>query len=161
MNKNLQNRFLRYCKSLKPNNISRLLENHYRITFLICDMGQTRMKNIFASMAVLTSFSQFLCIFCCIVPTATGIITLLSVFGLAGANSMFLGDLSLALHPYRKAIMAASICLISLSWVLWFLTKNKQKIACGCDTKPKKKPVFLMIATALLVVNLGTMPFLH
>lgn len=119
------------------------------------------MKNIFASMAVLTSFSQFLCIFCCVVPTATGILALLSVFGVAGANSLILGDLSMALHPYRGIIMTVSICLISLSWFMYFYAKKQEESPCGCASKHKRKPIFLMIATVLLLVNLGSMPFMH
>lgn len=119
------------------------------------------MKNIFASIAVLTSFSQFLCIFCCVIPTATGVLAILSTFGLAGANMSFLGDLSIYLHPYRGTIMIVSLSLISLSWTSWFLTKNKENTDCGCHAKSRKKPIFLMIASVLLVVNLGAMPFLH
>ena len=63
------------------------------------------MKNTFASVAILASFSQFLCIFCCVIPTATGVLALLSVFGIAGANSMILGDVSMMLHPYQNIIM--------------------------------------------------------
>lgn len=119
------------------------------------------MKNIFASMAVLTSFSQFLCIFCCVVPTATGILALLSTFGLVGANSMFLGDLSLMLHPYRGMIMGISLFLISLSWALYFYVKNKEKASCGCASQKQKKPVFLIGATLLLTLNMLAILFLH
>lgn len=119
------------------------------------------MKDIVASMAVLTSFSQFLCIFCCVVPAATGILALLSVFGFAGANGMILGDLSMALHPYRGLIMTVSVCLISLSWTLHFYGKNMKKASCGCASKHKKKPIFLTVATILLAVNISSMPFLH
>ena len=119
------------------------------------------MKNIFASLAVLTSVSQFLCIFCCVVPTATGILALLSVFGFAGSNSMLLGDLSVMLHTHRGIIMTVSIFLISLSWLSYFYAKKKGEVSCGCTIKHKKKPVFLMIATVLLAINLGAMPFLH
>ena len=119
------------------------------------------MKNIFASAAVLASFSQFLCIFCCVVPTATGILALLSVFGVASANSMILGDISMMLHPYQSTIMMVSVCLISLSWALYFFAKKQEKSSCGCDQKNKKKPVFLMIATVLLAVNIGSTTFLH
>ena len=119
------------------------------------------MKNIFARMAVLTSFGQFLCIFCCIVPTATAILALLSTLGLAGANSMFLGDLSLMLHPYRGVIMGVSLFLISLSWALYFYVKKKEKMSCECASKKQKKPVFLIGATLLLTLNMLAIPFLH
>jgi len=119
------------------------------------------MKNIFASMAVLTSLSQFLCLFCCVLPTATGILALISMFGFAGANSMILGDLSAMMHPHRATIMMVSISLICLSWITWYISKNKEKTSCGCHAKAKKKPIFLMIATILLVVNISAMPFLH
>jgi lysylphosphatidylglycerol synthetase-like protein (DUF2156 family) len=119
------------------------------------------MKNIVASMAVLTSLSQFLCIFCCVLPTATGILALLSVFGVAGSNSFILGDLSTALHPYRGIIMTVSICLISLSWFMYFYAKKQEKASCGCTSKHKRRPIFLMVATLLLVVNLGSIPFIH
>lgn len=119
------------------------------------------MKNTFASVAILASFSQFLCIFCCVVPTATGILALLSVFGVAGSNSMILGDLSMMLHPYQHAIMAVSLCLISMSWFLYFVTKKQENTSCGCAAKHKKKPFFLIIATVLLTVNIGTTSFLH
>ena len=119
------------------------------------------MKNIVASVAVLASFSQFLCIFCCVVPPATGILALLSVFGVASTNSMILGDLSVALHPYQSIIMTVSICLISLSWLVYFFTKKQEKSSCGCTSKHRKKPIFLAIATVLLVVNISAAPFLH
>lgn len=125
------------------------------------------MKNILASTAVLTSFSQFLCLFCCVVPTATGIIAILASVGLVGSSgSHILGDLSQAFHPWRETIFITSISLISLSWGLWFL-KWKQSHqheategSCGCKAKTKK-PIFLMVATALLIFNVIYAHSLH
>ena len=125
------------------------------------------MKNILASTAVLTSFSQFLCLFCCVIPTATGLIAILASIGLVGSSgSDFLGDISQAFHPWRDAIFITSISLISLSWGLWFL-KWKQahhhkdtQGSCGCKAKTKK-PIFLMVATALLIFNVIYAQTLH
>lgn len=100
------------------------------------------MKDIVASMAVLTSFSQFLCIFCCVVPAATGILALLSVFGFTGANGMILGDLSMALHPYRGLIMTVSVCLISLSWTLHFYGKIQEKLLAAALQSTRKNRFF-------------------
>ncbi|MGB1077453.1 MAG: hypothetical protein ACPG05_04025 [Bdellovibrionales bacterium] len=127
------------------------------------------MKNIIASTAVLTSFSQFLCLFCCVVPTATGIIAILTSVGLVSSSgSTFLGDLSQVLHPWRETILITSISLISLSWGLWFLKWKQQSSShhgseeggCGCKAKTKK-PTFLMVATALLAFNVVYAHSLH
>lgn len=119
------------------------------------------MKNIFAGLGALASCSQILCIFCCVVPTATGILALLTSFGLVGANSHFLGDLSLMFHPYREAILIVSVCLIALSWGLHFYMKKQEASSCGCSIKAKKTPIFLSAATFLLVINIGVMAVSH
>ena len=117
------------------------------------------MKNWFASAAVVTSCSQFLCFFCCVVPTATGLIALLAAIGLTGSQFNFVSDLSLWLHPYRTYIIVGSIILISISWLIWYYTQKKPEGDCGCHVK--KKPVFLIIASLLLGFNLVSASFLH
>lgn len=119
------------------------------------------MKKILASAAVVASASQFLCLLCCIVPTATGLLALVATLGLAGSDTFMLGDLAKAFHPWRPTIMVTAIALISFSWGLWFYNSRRPKIACGCDTKASKRPIFLMVATGLLVFNFITMELLH
>ena len=120
------------------------------------------MKNILASAAVFSSIGPFLCLFCCVLPTATGIIAVLTTFGLTGANAMMLGDLSHALHPWRWHIMGFSVVLISLSWAIWLYTYKKAKntTSCECHDKPKR-PIFLSVATLLLIFNLVVVQFMH
>ena len=119
------------------------------------------MRNWFASAAVLTSFSQVLCLFCCIVPTATGILAIFTTLGLTSSNLSILRDLSIALHPYKNQILMVSLSLISTSWGLWFYSKTK--IGCGCSRRDQraKKPIFLIIASALLAFNLMAMILWH
>lgn len=124
------------------------------------------MKNILAGAAVLASASQFACLFCCIVPTAAGVISLLAALGLTGANGLpMLGDIATAFHPWQKTILYTALCLISLSWALWFYNNRPKKmadgIACECSAKAAKRPYFLMAATALLAFNLITVELLH
>ncbi|MCD8496784.1 MAG: hypothetical protein LRZ85_01075 [Alphaproteobacteria bacterium] len=125
------------------------------------------MKNFLASAAVLASASQFLCLFCCIVPTATGILALLATLGLTGTNAPMLGDIATAFHPWRMPILGTAVVLISFSWGMWFYNKRRKQKSCEeevctpCNTKAAKYPVFLMIATGLLVFNFITVELLH
>ena len=129
------------------------------------------MKNILASFAVVASFSQFACLFCCIVPTAAGVISLLAAVGLTGANGLpMLGDIATAFHPWRMPVLITALVMISLSWGLFaynYLQSRKQKMAmagnisCACSEKPVKRPYFLMAATALLIFNLVSVELLH
>ncbi|MEM9469143.1 MAG: hypothetical protein AAF988_03185 [Pseudomonadota bacterium] len=119
------------------------------------------MKNFFASVAVLTSLTQFLCIFCCVVPAATGLIAMLSLVGISSSENTILSDLSHMLHPYETTIIIVSFVLISLSWIMHFVLRKQENISCECSSKDNKKPIFLIIATGLLGVNIGVMTFLH
>lgn len=118
------------------------------------------MRNIIASIAALSSASQFLCIFCCVVPTATGVIAILASLGLAGADTnFFLSDLSMKMHPWQPAILAVSITLIAFSWSMWFYNRKKAHSDCGC--KKVKRPVFLPFATLLIAFNSISYLFTH
>jgi len=127
------------------------------------------MKKILASIAVLASFSQFLCLFCCVVPTATGLIAILASIGLVGSSGgNIFGDISQVFHPWQKPILMTSLSLISMSWGLWFLKWKQQQThqhtmaegSCGCKAKTKK-PIFLMVATSLLIFNIVSTYGIH
>ena len=128
------------------------------------------MKHVIASFAVLTSASQFLCLFCCIVPTATGILAILTSFGVGFGNSLLLGDIARTIHPWQPYILGGSITLISISWSIWFYgQKRSHKLAsadgsaCGCHSNShiQRKPIFLIVATGLLTFNLVYSQMLH
>lgn len=117
------------------------------------------MKNIIASVAALSSASQFLCIFCCVVPTATGVIAVLASLGLAGAETnFFLSDLSIKLHPWQPAILGISLSLIAFSWSMWFYNNKKVTSECGCKVK---RSFFLPFATLLIGFNSISYLFMH
>lgn len=124
------------------------------------------MKNILAGFAVLASVSQFACLFCCIVPTATGILALLVTLGLTGANGLpMLGDIATAFHPWRETILITALTMISLSWGMWLYNRRPKEsceTTCGsCEVKAAKRPYFLMAATALLIFNIASVELLH
>lgn len=114
------------------------------------------MKNVLAGLAVVASISQYLCIFCCVVPAIAGLAGLFAAFGMAGQDTFILGDIARVVHPWRTEIMVTSVVLISISWSLWFYNRRlaAQKIECGCAKSANKMPVFLMIASFILVFNM-------
>ncbi|MBN8521672.1 MAG: hypothetical protein J0L77_07245 [Alphaproteobacteria bacterium] len=119
------------------------------------------MKNIVAGFAVLASFSQYLCIFCCVVPAVAGLAGLLTLVGFDGESGHFLSRISGIFHPWRIEIMSISFVLLTLSWGLWFYARKAQTSACGCQTKGGKKPFFLIAASAILVFNLLGYQWIH
>ncbi len=119
------------------------------------------MKNITAALAVIASLSQYLCIFCCVVPAVAGLASLLTMIGFDGESSHFLGDVARIFHPWRGIILGSSLALISLSWGLWYYNHRQSLSPCGCTGKGAKKPYFLIAATVILAFNLAGYQWIH
>lgn len=104
--------------------------------------------------------------FCCGIPMAFSILSLLSGMGLIASMPIGLDHLHHMMHDYELPMIATSGAIIVLGWALHYMAYRIDCRSTGCSHEPcapkkKRSGKVLMIATILFAVNVSVYFTLH
>ncbi len=123
-------------------------------------------ERIQKSLAVAIIASETSHIFCCVLPTAFSILSLLSGFGLVAAMPAGLEVLHEALHQWEIPMILMSGMIVALGWGAHYLAVKMDCSNTGCCHEPcgpkkRKSGNVLKVATYLFAFNVGVFLFFH
>jgi hypothetical protein len=110
--------------------------------------------------------SEFSHVFCCVLPTAFSIFSLLIGAGVVSSMPVGLESLHDVMHGYELYIIAFSGLILALGWMVDVISRRVDchDTGCGhgpCRPKKKRAHVVLQIATVLFAVNIAIYFGLH
>ena len=97
-------------------------------------------------------------VFCCVLPTLAGVLSLLSGLGVIGVLPAGMLEFHDMMHHWEVPMVIASGVILALGWGLYMISKRMDCHDTGChhgDCTPKKNKTALILkaASVLFVVN--------
>ena len=97
-------------------------------------------------------------VFCCVLPTLAGVLSLLSGLGVIGVLPAGMLEFHDMMHHWEVPMVIASGVILALGWGLYMISKRMDCHDTGChhgDCTPKKNKSTLILkaASVLFVVN--------
>lgn len=119
---------------------------------------QTLQKSIITAVIV----SETTHIFCCVLPIAFSVFSLMVGTGVISAMPGFVNSMHHAIHDYEIPMIVASGVVLILGWVLYAISQkmNCQDDGCmkdhgDCAPRKHKTNIILIIATFLFMINVS------
>lgn len=114
-----------------------------------------KIQNILHAGVIISALSH---VFCCGLPTAMSILSLMTSFGVFSVAFETSAHWHEMMHEWETPMLVASAAMVVLGWGLYFYAR---KLDCAtsccshepCAPKKSRNSVMLWIATALFVVN--------
>ena len=119
-------------------------------------MSQIRkVQGFFSWVVILSEVSH---VFCCVLPSAFSILTLMVGLGMIGVTPLWMESMHEVMHGWEIPLITFSGVIVLMGWGIHHIAKKIDCHDTGCahgGCKPKKKNALkiLKIATALFVIN--------
>ena len=122
-----------------------------------------KLQGFFSWVVILSEVSH---VFCCVLPSAFSILTLMVSLGMIGVTPLWMEGMHEMMHDWEIPLINFSGVVVLMGWGIHHIAK---KIDCRdtgcmhgkCDTKKKDSLKVLKIATALFVINLAIYGTFH
>lgn len=120
-------------------------------------------KTIYASIIA----SQVMHLFCCVLPTLLGVMSVVTGVGMVAALPGFLENAHHLMHDYELPMLVTSGLALLFGWLLYAYSLKFNCVKDGgcchdpCEPKKDKTRLFMGVATALFVVNMGVYLIAH
>jgi hypothetical protein len=125
------------------------------------------MSKIKRSVVVGVVASEAVHLFCCVLPTIFSVLSLLAGAGMIATMPGFIEDTHHLIHDYEIPMIITSGVILIIGWVLYLYSRRIDCHVEGechhapCDTKKDRTKLFMIIATALFLLNVTVYTFVH
>ncbi len=103
-------------------------------------------------------------VFCCVLPTVVGIISLLTGLGFFSVYTPYFSAIHDFIHNYEFGIIIFSAVILAFGWGLQLYSRAVDCHSTGCHHEPcepkkNRSSIMLKIATILFIINLAIFIF--